>query len=96
LTENSKGNPYCAENFIGKKSITVHNSPKEGKKKQAISCKNRKKKSTIKLHKALEGQLFGLIHSNCLKMGFFDEANFPPLEGRFSPVEDEVISLFPN
>jgi hypothetical protein len=82
--------------LLKKISITGHNSPKEGKKKQAISNKNKKKKSTIKLHKTLEDQLFALIHSNCLKMGFYDEANFPPLDGRFSPVEDEVISLFPN
>jgi hypothetical protein len=96
LTENNKGNPCCAENFIEKNKHHWTQSPKEGKKKQAISNKNKKKKSTIKLHKALEGQPFTLIHSNCLKMGFFDEANFPPLDGRFSPVEDEVISLFPN
>jgi hypothetical protein len=28
-------------------------------------------------------------------MGFLDEVNFPALEGGSSPVEDEIISLFP-
>jgi hypothetical protein len=43
LTKNSKGNPCCAEKaLLNKVGNTVHNSPKEGKRKHAISYKKQR------------------------------------------------------
>jgi hypothetical protein len=48
----------------------------------------------------LEGQLLDIIHSNCLKMGFFDETNPPtlkrgsdPIKGLFVPASQLAFSV---
>jgi hypothetical protein len=83
LTENSKGNPCCAENFINMKKKQHYTlRPKMAKaKEENYKHEKRNGRLAIKLHKALEGQLLTITLSNCLKMGFLDEANFPSLEG---------------
>jgi hypothetical protein len=50
----------------------------------------------VQFNKVLEGKLFLIIHSDSLKISFFDESQLPTLEGGSGSIKDPVILLFPN
>jgi hypothetical protein len=43
LTENSKGNPYCAENFIGKKASLYTTAPRRARKNKLYPIRTEKR-----------------------------------------------------